>query len=95
MINLRPGAKLSAANGAGICYLVSSAVDRLSPESVTVLDTRGNMLVRPRKSPTDPGYDQPEADLEYKQKIERDLVAKINTTLEPLLGADRFRRFRR
>ncbi|MEO7649227.1 MAG: flagellar M-ring protein FliF C-terminal domain-containing protein, partial [Bryobacteraceae bacterium] len=91
MISLRPGAKLSPANGAGICHLVASAVDRLNPESVTVLDTRGNMLVKPRKASTDPGYDQPEADLEYRQKIERDLLAKVNATLEPLLGANRFR----
>ena len=29
--------------------------------------------------------------LEYKQAIEHDLAAKINNTLEPLLGADKFR----
>ena len=32
-----------------------------------------------------------EAALEYRQKLEHDLLAKINTTLEPLLGADKFR----
>ena len=29
--------------------------------------------------------------LEIRQSIERDLVAKINSTLEPLLGAEKFR----
>jgi flagellar M-ring protein FliF len=29
--------------------------------------------------------------MELRQALERDLVTKINTTLEPLLGADRFR----
>ena len=32
-----------------------------------------------------------EAALDYRQKIEHDLLAKINGTLEPLLGADKFR----
>jgi flagellar M-ring protein FliF len=30
-------------------------------------------------------------DLEYRQKMERDLVLKISSTLEPLLGAEKFR----
>ena len=29
--------------------------------------------------------------MEYRQKMERDLVLKIGSTLEPLLGADKFR----
>jgi len=91
VVSLRAGAKLSPQNGAAITYLVASAVDRLAPEAVTVLDTRGNLLVRPRKGPAETGADQPEADLEYRQKIERDLVLKIGSTLEPLLGPDKFR----
>src|SRR2546427_12279340 len=88
VVSLRAGAKLSAQNGAAITYLVASAVDRLSPDAVTVVDTRGNLLVRARKAAAEPGAEQPEADLEYRQKIERDLVLKIGSTLEPLLGAD-------
>src|SRR6266567_3260831 len=91
VVNLRPRAKLTPQNGAAITYLVASAVDRLSPEAVTVLDTRGNLLVRPHKASAEAGGDQAEADLEYRQKIERDLVLKIGSTLEPLLGADKFR----
>src|SRR5436190_6598981 len=91
VVTLRPRAKLSPQNGAAITYLVASAVDRLSPESVTVLDSRGNLLVRPRKASAEAGADQPEADLEYRQKMERELVLKISSTLEPLLGADKFR----
>src|SRR6266849_8206254 len=91
VVNLRPRAKLTPQNGAAITYLVASAVDRLSPEAVTVLDTRGNLLVRPHKASTEAGGDQAEADLEYRQKMERDLVLKIGSTLEPLLGAEKFR----
>jgi flagellar M-ring protein FliF len=91
VVSLRAGAKLSPQNGAAITYLVASAVDRLSPDAVTVLDTRGNLLIRPRKASAESGADQPEADLEYRQKMERDLVLKIGSTLEPLLGAEKFR----
>ena len=91
VVSLRTGAKLSAQNGAAITYLVASAVDRLAPEAVSVIDTRGNLLVRPRKASAEEGAGQPEMDLEYRQKMERDLASKINSTLEPLLGPDKFR----
>lgn len=91
VVSLRAGAKLSAQNGAAITYLVASAVDRLSPDAVSVIDTRGNLLIRPRKASAVEGVDQPEMDLEYRQKMERDLASKINSTLEPLLGPDKFR----
>src|SRR5258708_3171568 len=48
-------------------------------------------LVRPHKDSAEAGGDQAEADLEYRQKMERDLVLKIGSTLEPLLGAEKFR----
>src|SRR5216684_8119609 len=91
IVTLRSGAKLAPQSTAAITYLVASAVDRLQPESVTVLDSRGNLLVRPHKQTLDAGGGQPEVDLEYRQKMERDLVVKISSTLEPLLGVDKFR----
>jgi flagellar M-ring protein FliF len=91
VVSLRTGAKLSPQNGAAITYLVASAVDRLSPDAVSVIDTRGNLLIRPRKASADANGDQPEIDMEYRQKMERDLVSKIGSTLEPLLGAEKFR----
>src|SRR5579884_788634 len=91
LVKLRPGSKLSPQNVAAICQLTASAVEGLQPDSVSVVDMRGNLLSRPHRplSPDDP--DPSDAVLEYRQKIERDLLAKINTTLEPLLGADKFR----
>ena len=57
VVTLRAGARLSPQNGAAITYLVASAVDRLSENAVTVLDSHGNLLVRPRKS-AEAGADQ-------------------------------------
>ncbi|MBK9170997.1 MAG: flagellar M-ring protein FliF [Bryobacterales bacterium] len=91
VVTLRSGRALSAQNGQAICHLVASAVDRLAPEAVTVVDTTGRLLVRPRKTSGEEGAEPPEETLEYKLKLERDLVQKIHLTLEPLLGSERFR----
>jgi len=91
LVKLRPGAQLSAQNVAAICQLAASAVDGLLPEAVSVVDMRGNLLNRARK-PSSPGDPAPsEADLDYRQKLEHDLLAKISSALDPLLGAEKFR----
>ena len=91
LVRLRGGTQLSAQNVASICQLIASAVEGLAPEAVSVVDMRGNLLNKARQalSPDDP--EPSEAAIDYRQKIERDLLAKINTTLEPLLGSDKFR----
>ena len=91
LVKLKPGARLSPQNVSAICQLTASAVEGLQADGVSVVDMRGNLLSRPRK-PASPGDAEPsDAILEYRQQIERDLLTKINTTLEPLLGADKFR----
>ena len=91
LVKLRPGSQLTAQNVAAICQLTASAVDGLAPEAVSVVDMRGNLLNRARRasSTDDPGPS--DAALDYRQQVERDLLGKINSTLEPLLGADKFR----
>ena len=91
LVKLRPGLQLTAQNVAAICQLTASAVDGLAPEAVSVVDMRGNLLNRARKaaSADDPGPS--EAAIDYRQQIEHDLLTKINSTLEPLLGVDKFR----
>jgi len=91
LVKLRPGMLLSTQNVMAICQLTASAVEGLQPEAVSVVDMRGNLLNRARKASGSDDSEPSEATLDYRQKIERDLLAKINTTLEPLLGANRFR----
>ncbi|MBI3472128.1 MAG: flagellar M-ring protein FliF, partial [Candidatus Solibacter usitatus] len=91
VVKLRPRARLSPENGLAICHLVASAVERLSPDAVTVLDTEGNLLIRPRRAASGAAGEPPDASLEFRQKIEQDLVKKIGVTLDPLLGAENFR----
>jgi len=91
MLRLRPGARLAAASVSGICHLVASAAEGLAPEAVAVLDMNGNLLARPRRASLEEGAEAPDANLDYRQKLERDLVVKINSALEPLLGPEKFR----
>jgi flagellar M-ring protein FliF len=91
VLGLRAGAQLSPQNVMAVCNLLASAVEGLAPEAVSVVDTRGNLLNRPRKSAAGDGLEGSEASLEYRETVEKGLLAKIQSTLEPLLGADRFR----
>lgn len=91
MIKLRPGAALSPQNVQGITHLAASAVEGLQPENVSVLDMNGSLLNRPRHSLDETGAGSSDARLEYRQSVERDLLAKVRATLDPLLGADRYR----
>lgn len=91
LVRLRPGARLAPHNVLAIDHLVASAVEGLSPDAVSVLDMNGNLLGRPRPPGTPDGPEPSEAALDYRHKVEADLLAKINSTLEPLLGAEKFR----
>lgn len=90
LVKLRPGAQLPDTAIPAITHLISSAVEGLSPDAVTVLDMRGNLLNRGKKV-GDRDQETSEAALEYRHKIEQDLTAKLESTLEPMVGAGRFR----
>ena len=90
LVTLKTGARLSPQNVSAICHLTASAVEGLQPEAVSVLDMRGNLLNKPRRTSLADG-EPSESLLEYRQKLEREMLAKISNTLEPMLGPDRFR----
>lgn len=86
IVKLRAGATLFPPNVLAIQQLVSSAVEGVNPEDVSVVDTRGALLSR-RKLANDEAADDAYS---YRERLEHDLVQKINGTLAPLLGRDRF-----
>jgi flagellar M-ring protein FliF len=88
IVKLKPGATLLPQNVTAIQQLVGSAVEGLNADDVSVVDTRGTLLSR-RKLSSD--SDPSDAVFERRQRIERDLLDKVNGTLEPLLGRDKFR----
>jgi flagellar M-ring protein FliF len=89
LLRVRPGAQITPANVVAITHLVASAVDGLAPDAVSVMDVEGNLLSRKKSSPE--VAEASDELIEYRQKLERDLMAKANSTLEPLLGPGRYR----
>src|SRR5580658_10353806 len=90
LVKVRAGAHLSAQNVTAISHLVASAVEGLAPDAVSVLDMNGNLLSHPKAASID-GSESSQGELDYRHQIEADLIAKISATLEPLLGANKFR----
>ena len=91
LIKIRPGAQLSAQNVLAVTHLVASAADGLSPDAVSVLDMDGRLLSRPKRAGSDDGARISSETLEMRHQIESELVAKISATLEPVIGANKFR----
>ena len=91
LITLKSNAKLPPDKVDAIAHLVSSAVQGLDPEHVSVVDHAGRLLPRTVKVPAPEETEAADRSLVYRQKIEKDLLDKINSTLEPLLGVKRFR----
>jgi flagellar M-ring protein FliF len=91
LVRLRPGAHLSPQNVIAVNHLVASAVEGLAPDAVTVLDMNGNLLSRPRPPATLDGEQPSGAVLEFRRQVEADLLTKINSTLAPILGSEKFR----
>jgi len=91
LVKLRPQARLAPQNVLAINHLVAAAVEGLSPDAISVLDMNGNLLGRPKTAGPLDGPEPSGAALEYRHQVETDLLSKINSTLEPLLGAEKFR----
>jgi flagellar M-ring protein FliF len=80
VLKLRSG-RLSEETQQGIARLVSGAVDKLSPENVTVIDADTN---RPLGTPRHGGYAGDES-------MEQEYTAKLLQTLEPVVGPQHVR----
>lgn len=87
VVEMFPGRMLSPEQSFAITRLVSTAVPRLTPENVSVLDTEGAML-----APVfDRGENLAETQLAYSSELEAVLNRRVATILEPIAGADGYR----
>src|SRR5207248_8839422 len=77
LVRLKPGARLAPQNVVAINHLVASAVEGLSPDAVSVLDMKGNLLGRPKLAGTLDGSEASEAVLDYRRRMETELLPKI------------------
>jgi len=84
VIKLKPNMILTPKQIKGIKYLVASAVPKLKPENVKIVDQYGNLL----------GEDDElirnnellKAELEYRKRMEKALEEKIISILAPIIG---------
>lgn len=90
VLQLRRASRIAQQNVQAIANLIASSVDGLMPEAVAIIDSSGRLLNRPSVG-EDNGTRLAEADLEYRRQIETGLMMRINSALEPLLGAEKFR----
>lgn len=71
-----------------IRYLVSSAVEGLSPDAVTIIDSMGRTLARPSDGE---GLGGSVEALEAAREVEKDIEERIVAILEPVVGNRRVR----
>ena len=89
LLNLRRAASLAPENVAAIAHLVASAVEGLSPQQVTIVDSHGDLLNKPRSA--DALGSASDSQFEYQVDIEHELTKKLNETLDPILGVGNYR----
>jgi len=88
MVKLKTGRSLTPNQVQGIVHLVSSSVEGLGPQEVTVIDNRGGMLTRPvQEDHVQLSNNQLELQRSYEKEIENSVI-KI---LEPVVGKDKVR----
>ena len=85
VLRLRPGAALRADQVRGIVNLVTSSVEGLTPDRVTVVDSNGRMLASGMERPGGLSSNQVEARAGIEGEIER----RIQTLLDPIVGPGR------
>jgi flagellar M-ring protein FliF len=89
LLNLRRAGSLSSVNVAAIAHLVASSVEGLSPQQVTIVDSHGELLNKPRG--TGPLAAASDSQLDYQMTMEHELANKLNQTLDPVLGPGNYR----
>jgi flagellar M-ring protein FliF len=81
-VRLKKGNELSKSSIAGIKGLVAGAVPGLKPYSVSVVDDEGKLLSQPPPSDATAA----EAESGIREQLEREMVAKVLSILEPAVG---------
>lgn len=89
VLALRSGRVLDPGQVSGIVHLVAAAVPEMPISNVTVLDQTGAMLNRNTDNFTQQGLNP--SQLEYVHAVEQSYVKRIESILEPIVGAGNLR----
>jgi flagellar M-ring protein FliF len=85
VLRLRPGSTLRPAQVRGIVHLVTSSVEGLAPDRVTVVDSSGRMLASGLERVGSLSANQ----LEARGGVENDIERRVQTLLDPIVGPGR------
>lgn len=88
MVKLKAGRNLSQSQVQGIVHLVSSSVEGLSPQEVTIIDNRGGMLTRPVQ---ENNVQLSNNQMELQRSYEKEIETSVLRILEPVAGKDKVR----
>lgn len=87
LLKLKAGAELGKRQVKGIAHLVANSVERLTPENVTILNEKGDLLNETHDEEQTGGADLTR--LEYQKKVENSYVKDIESMLHEVLGYGR------
>jgi flagellar M-ring protein FliF len=87
VLRLRPGERLSKLQIDGVVRLVSSAVEGLDPDNITVVDVDGGVLYKGHRSDSEVALSS--SQLEHQRSLEASLEARIQEMLERVVGGGR------
>ena len=86
-LTLQSGSELTDTQVDAIANLVASSVPELTPDRVTIVDQRGNLLSRKDDTSNLAIAGQ---QFDYTRRYEDTLVERLNRILQPIVGAGRF-----
>lgn len=85
VLKLKAGRVLSQEQIGGIVHLVSSSIEGLLPQNVTVIDNMGNLLSKPSagEALTDAKQN------EYQRSVDKDYESRLQSMLEGIVGRNK------
>lgn len=87
-VELYPGRGIKPEQVKAIANLVASSIPELTMQNVTVVDQKGNLLSTGEEDETMLAASRHR---DYTRKVEGDIVQRINSILEPVVGSGRYR----
>ncbi|HMK44238.1 MAG TPA: flagellar basal-body MS-ring/collar protein FliF [Dissulfurispiraceae bacterium] len=82
VVKLKAGRTLGRGQVGGIVHLVSSSVEGLMPQNITVIDSAGSLLSKPSEGDTVADAKQ----LEYQKSVDTEYQQKLQSMLEGIVG---------
>lgn len=85
LLNLAPGRTLDSTQVSAVIHLVSNSVPELQAKNVSIVDQNGNLLSSETANEGRPSLDPNQ--LKYRQSLEQNYIARIESIVAPLIGA--------